>query len=76
MILSSGAGLPAVGRGGHSGRPGNDATPGELRLPGRLATFTLPSYVEFAGELPTTATGTIRKPDLRNPYRPTEEIPA
>jgi fatty-acyl-CoA synthase len=47
-----------------------------LRLRGRLGAFKVPKYVEFADELPKTATGKIRKPDLRDQYVPTEESPA
>ena len=36
----------------------------------------MPKYVEFADELPKTATGKVRKPDLRDHYVPTEETPA
>ena len=35
-----------------------------------------PRHVEFVDELPKTATGKIRKPDLRNRYVPTEETTA
>ena len=38
------------------------------RLRARLAGFKVPKYVEFADELPKTATGKIRKPDLRDRY--------
>jgi fatty-acyl-CoA synthase len=44
-----------------------------LRLRSRLAAFKVPKYVELADELPKTATGKIRKPDLRDRYVPTEE---
>jgi fatty-acyl-CoA synthase len=43
------------------------------RLRSRLAAFKVPKYVELAEELPKTATGKIRKPDLRDRYVPTEE---
>ena len=46
------------------------------RLRTRLAGFKVPKYVEFADELPKTATGKIRKPDLRNRFIPTEEFTA
>jgi acyl-CoA synthetase (AMP-forming)/AMP-acid ligase II len=36
----------------------------------RLAGFKVPARIEFADELPKTATGKIRKPDLRERYRP------
>ena len=38
--------------------------------------FKVPKHVEFADELPKTATGKVRKPDLRDRYVPTEETPA
>jgi fatty-acyl-CoA synthase len=47
-----------------------------LRLRGRLAAFKVPKYVEFADELPKTATGKVRKPDLRSQYVTPEENPA
>ena len=31
----------------------------------RLAGFKVPQHIRFADELPKTATGKIRKPDLR-----------
>jgi fatty-acyl-CoA synthase len=34
----------------------------------RLAAFKIPRYVEFAAALPKTATGKVRKPDLRSAY--------
>jgi fatty-acyl-CoA synthase len=43
----------------------------ELRT--RLAAFKVPKYVELTDELPKTATGKVRKPDLRTRYVPTEE---
>ena len=42
-------------------------------LRGRLAAFKVPRQVEFADALPKTATGKIRKPDLRDQYAPTKE---
>ena len=42
----------------------------------RLAGFKVPRLIEFADELPKTATGKIRKPDLRHRYVTTEENPA
>jgi fatty-acyl-CoA synthase len=39
------------------------------RLRERLAAFKVPRYVEFVDELPKTATGKIRKPDIRDHYR-------
>ncbi len=47
-----------------------------LRLRSRLAAVKVPRYVEFADELPKTATGKVRKPDLRAQYVTTEETPA
>jgi fatty-acyl-CoA synthase len=57
---------------------GADLDPDELRLRlrSRLAAFKVPTYVEFADELPKTATGKVRKSDLRHHYVPTEETPA
>jgi fatty-acyl-CoA synthase len=42
----------------------------------RLAAFKVPRLVEFTDALPRTATGKIRKPDLRVHYLHTEETPA
>jgi fatty-acyl-CoA synthase len=39
----------------------------------RLAGFKVPKQVRYVTELPKTATGKIRKPDLRQTYVPTEE---
>ena len=39
----------------------------------RLAGFKVPKEVRFVPELPKTATGKIRKPDLRQTYVPTQE---
>ncbi len=36
----------------------------------------MPTYVRFVDDLPTTATGKIRKPDLRSRYARTEESTA
>jgi fatty-acyl-CoA synthase len=57
---------------------GGDPDPDEIRsrLRTRLAAFKVPRYVEFADELPKTATGKVRKPDLRHRYLQTEETPA
>jgi fatty-acyl-CoA synthase len=57
--------------------PGSAPDGDELRtrLRARLAAFKVPRYVELADELPKTATGKIRKPDLRARYTPTEETP-
>ena len=46
------------------------------RLRTRLAGFKVPKHVELADELPKTATGKIRKPDLRDRYVTTEETPS
>jgi fatty-acyl-CoA synthase len=46
------------------------------RLRARLAAFKVPKHVELADELPKTATGKVRKPDLRSQYATTEEKPA
>jgi fatty-acyl-CoA synthase len=43
------------------------------RLRERLAGFKVPKEVRYVTELPKTATGKIRKPDLRRTYVPTEE---
>ncbi|SFF74615.1 acyl-CoA synthetase [Blastococcus tunisiensis] len=58
--------------------PGSDPDPDRLRaeLRTRLAAFKVPKHVEFADELPKTATGKVRKPDLRSQYVPQEESPA
>jgi fatty-acyl-CoA synthase len=58
--------------------PGTTIDGEELRarLRARLAGFKVPKYVELADELPKTATGKIRKPDLRDRYVTTEETPA
>jgi fatty-acyl-CoA synthase len=55
--------------------PGHPADPDALRaaLRQRLAGFKVPKEVRFLDELPKTATGKIRKPDLRAMYAPTEE---
>ena len=53
-----------------------DAEELRTRLRARLAAFKVPKYVEFADELPKTATGKVRKPDLRSRYVTTEETPA
>jgi fatty-acyl-CoA synthase len=46
-----------------------DAEALRTRLRERLAAFKVPRLVEFVDELPKTATGKIRKPDLREQYR-------
>ena len=58
--------------------PGTAPDPEDLRarLRTRLAGFKVPAHVELTDELPKTATGKIRKPDLRARYAPTEENPA
>jgi fatty-acyl-CoA synthase len=57
---------------------GTDPDPEELRLRlrSRLAAFKVPKSVEFADELPKTATGKVRKPDLRDHYAITKETSA
>ena len=58
--------------------PGAPTDPEVLRaaLRIRLAAFKVPRHVEFVDDLPKTATGKVRKPDLRSQYAPTEEKPA
>jgi fatty-acyl-CoA synthase len=58
--------------------PGTELDGEELRtrLRTRLAGFKVPKYVQLTDELPKTATGKIRKPDLRDRYVPTEETSA
>jgi fatty-acyl-CoA synthase len=50
--------------------PGTVPDPEALRigLRARLAAFKVPTYVELADELPKTAAGKVRKPDLRRRY--------
>ena len=57
--------------------PGAERDPEQIRtaLRARLAGFKVPRVVRFADELPKTATGKIRKPDLRQLYATTEEDP-
>ena len=57
--------------------PGAPEDPEAIRtaLRQRLAGFKVPRHVEFVDELPKTATGKIRKPDLRDRYVPTEQTP-
>jgi fatty-acyl-CoA synthase len=50
-----------------------DADALRARLRERLAGFKVPREVRYVDELPKTATGKIRKPDLRNQYAPQEE---
>ena len=47
-----------------------DADALRARLRERLAAFKVPRHVEFVDDLPKTATGKIRKPDLRGRFRP------
>jgi fatty-acyl-CoA synthase len=58
--------------------PASDRDAEALRsaLRTRLAAFKVPKYVEFADDLPKTATGKVRKPDLRSQYVINEETPA
>jgi fatty-acyl-CoA synthase len=55
--------------------PGGAGDPEELRtaLRARLAGFKVPRYIRFVDALPKTATGKIRKPDLRATYAATEQ---
>ncbi|WP_336405002.1 acyl-CoA synthetase [Klenkia sesuvii] len=55
--------------------PGTDPDGEGVRaaLRERLAGFKVPKEVRWVAELPKTATGKIRKPDLRHAYVPTEE---
>ncbi|MGY1625291.1 long-chain fatty acid--CoA ligase [Geodermatophilus sp. SYSU D00965] len=50
--------------------PGTPEDPEAIRtaLRARLAGFKVPRHVEFVDELPKTATGKIRKPDLRGRF--------
>jgi fatty-acyl-CoA synthase len=50
--------------------PGTPEDPDAIRtaLRERLAGFKVPRHVEFVDELPKTATGKIRKPDLRSQF--------
>jgi fatty-acyl-CoA synthase len=52
-----------------------DADAVRAALRERLAGFKVPREVRFVPELPKTATGKIRKPDLRAQYAPLEENP-
>jgi fatty-acyl-CoA synthase len=58
--------------------PGSAEDPGAVRaaLRERLAGFKVPRHIRFVDELPKTATGKIRKPDLRTRYATTQEAPA
>jgi fatty-acyl-CoA synthase len=55
--------------------PGSERDPEAIRaaLRERLAAFKIPRLIRFADDLPKTATGKIRKPDLRARYAPSEE---
>ncbi|TQN42656.1 fatty-acyl-CoA synthase [Blastococcus colisei] len=53
-----------------------DADDLRVRLRDRLAAFKVPKHVALVDELPKTATGKVRKPDLRSRYLPTKETPA
>ena len=50
-----------------------DADDLRTALRARLAAFKVPKHVQLADELPKTATGKVRKPDLRSRYLPTKE---
>jgi fatty-acyl-CoA synthase len=58
--------------------PGATLDPDAVRtaLRERLAGFKVPQQVRVVDQLPKTATGKIRKPDLRDRYLNTEEPPA
>jgi fatty-acyl-CoA synthase len=55
--------------------PGRSPDPEAIRaaLRERLAGFKIPRSVVLATDLPKTATGKIRKPDLRERYAPPQE---
>lgn len=55
--------------------PGASTDPYAIRteLRERLAGFKVPQHVEFVDELPKTATGKVRKPDLRDRYTSMKE---
>jgi fatty-acyl-CoA synthase len=57
--------------------PGGPEDPDTLRtaLRARLAAFKVPRHIRFVDELPKTATGKIRKPDLRARFLPLDETP-
>lgn len=57
--------------------PGPAVDPEGIRtaLRARLAGFKVPHRVEFTAELPKTATGKIRKPELRARYATAEDTP-
>jgi fatty-acyl-CoA synthase len=58
--------------------PGSERDPEAIRaaLRERLAAFKIPRRIRFADDLPKTATGKIRKPDLRTQFVDPEEFPA
>jgi fatty-acyl-CoA synthase len=64
-----------VGRAVVVAAPGTtlDAEVVRTQLRARLAAFKVPKHVELVDELPKTATGKVRKPDLRSRYLPTKE---
>jgi fatty-acyl-CoA synthase len=53
-------------------RPGAELDDEALRtqLDGRLARYKIPRYVRFVTDLPRTATGKVRRADLRAAARP------
>jgi fatty-acyl-CoA synthase len=53
-----------------------DADAVRTALRERLAGYKVPRHIRFVDQLPKTATGKIRKPDLRDRYLHTEETPA
>jgi fatty-acyl-CoA synthase len=55
-------------------RPGAELDEQRLRahLEGRLARYKIPRYVRFVAELPRTASGKVRRADLRAAAAPTE----
>ena len=59
-------------------RYGTERDPDAIRaaLRERLAAFKIPRQIRFADDLPKTATGKIRKPDLRTQYVHSEETRA
>jgi len=52
-------------------KPGEKLSKDEIFefLQGRIARFKFPTYVEFVDELPMTASGRIKKVDLKGKYR-------
>ena len=52
-------------------KPGEKLSKDEIFefLQGRIARFKFPAYVEFVDELPMTASGRIKKVDLKEKYR-------